>query len=127
MRHVRVTGLTNAFGAPRVLAGLDLEVPAGSLTAILGPSGSGKTTLLRLLAGFERADAGTISIGGVLVDGPRGHLPPDPRRLGTGYAPREGSLSPPRTGAGNVGFGLPARRPGARRPGARQRRGGKVE
>ena len=60
MRHVTVTGLHKAFGAHPVLAGVDLEVPAGSLTAILGPSGSGKTTLLRLMAGFERADAGTI-------------------------------------------------------------------
>jgi iron(III) transport system ATP-binding protein len=79
MRHVTVTGLDKAFGAHPVLAGLDLEVPAGSLTAILGPSGSGKTTLLRLLAGFERADAGTIGIGGVLVDGPGVHRGPGDR------------------------------------------------
>src|ERR1700749_2947748 len=125
MRQVTVTGLHKAFGTHQVLTGLDLEVPTGSLTAILGPSGSGKTTLLRLLAGFELADAGTISIGGVLVDGPGVHLPPDRRRIG--YVPQEGSLFPHLTVAGNVGFGLPARRPGARRPGARQRRGGKVE
>ena len=120
MRHVTVTGLDKAFGAEPILAGLDLEVPAGSLTAILGPSGSGKTTLLRLLAGFERADAGTISIGGVLADGPGVYLPPERRRIG--YVPQEGSLFPHLTVAGNVGFGLPARRPGAR-----QRRGGTVE
>ena len=120
MRDVTVTGLDKAFGAQPVLAGLDLEVPAGSLTAILGPSGSGKTTLLRLLAGFERADAGTIGIGGVLVDGPGVHLPPERRRIG--YVPQEGSLFPHLTVAGNVGFGLPARQHGAR-----QRRGGKVE
>ena len=120
MRHVTVTGLGKAFGAHPVLAGLDLEVPAGSLTAILGPSGSGKTTLLRLLAGFERADAGTIGIGGVLVDGPGVHLPPERRRIG--YVPQEGSLFPHLTVAANVGFGLPARRHGAR-----QRRAGQVE
>jgi len=120
MRHVTVTGLDKAFGAHPVLAGLDLEVPAGSLTAILGPSGSGKTTLLRLLAGFERADAGTIGIGGVLVDGPGVHLPPERRRIG--YVPQEGSLFPHLTVAGNVGFGLPARQHGAR-----QRRAGRVE
>ena len=55
MRQVAVTGLHKAFGPHPVLTGVDLEVPAGSLTAILGPSGSGKTTLLRLMAGFERA------------------------------------------------------------------------
>ena len=115
MRHVTVTGLDKAFGAEPILAGLDLEVPAGSLTAILGPSGSGKTTLLRLLAGFERADAGTIGIGGVLADGPGVHLPPERRRIG--YVPQEGSLFPHLTVAANVGFGLPAR----------QRRGGTVE
>jgi iron(III) transport system ATP-binding protein len=120
MRHVTVTGLDKAFGVHPVLAGLDLEVPAGSLTAILGPSGSGKTTLLRLLAGFERADAGTIGIGGVVVDGSGVHLPPERRRIG--YVPQEGSLFPHLTVAGNVGFGLPARHHGAR-----QRRGGKVE
>ena len=58
--ELTVQGLHKAFGAHPVLTGLDLNVPAGSLTAILGPSGSGKTTLLRLLAGFERADAGTV-------------------------------------------------------------------
>jgi iron(III) transport system ATP-binding protein len=120
MRHVTVTGLDKAFGTQPILAGLDLEVPSGSLTAILGPSGSGKTTLLRLLAGFERADAGTIGIGGVMVDGPGVYLPPERRRIG--YVPQEGSLFPHLTVAGNVGFGLPARKHGAR-----QRRGAKVE
>jgi iron(III) transport system ATP-binding protein len=120
MRQVAVTGLHKAFGAHPVLTGVDLEVPAGSLTAILGPSGSGKTTLLRLMAGFERADAGTIGIGDVLVDGPGVHLPPERRRIG--YVPQEGSLFPHLTVAGNVGFGLPARRHGASR-----RRGGKID
>src|ERR1700750_2157669 len=115
MRHVTVTGLDRAFGAHPVLAGLDLEVPTGSLTAILGPSGSGKTTLLRLLGGVERA-------GAVPVDAPGSHLPPDRRRIG--YVPQEGSLFPHLTVAGNVGFGLPARRPGARPPRAPPPRGG---
>src|ERR1700720_2848539 len=114
MRQVAVTGLHKAFGAHPVLAGVDLEVPAGSLTAILGPSGSGKTTLLRLMASFERADAGTIGIGDILVDGPGVYLAPERRRVG--YVPQEGSLFPHLTVAGNVGFGLTAR----------QRRGGKV-
>ena len=115
MRDVTVDGLGKTFGAQVVLAGLDLEVPAGSLTAILGPSGSGKTTLLRLLAGFERADSGTIGIGGVPVDGPGAYLPPERRRIG--YVPQEGSLFPHLTVAGNVGFGLSTG----------QRRGGKVD
>ena len=110
MRQVAVTGLHKAFGASGshpVLTGVDLEVPAGSLTAILGPSGSGKTTLLRLIAGFDRADAGTIKIGDVLVDGPDVHTPPERRRIG--YVPQEGALFPHLTVEANVGFGLPAR------------------
>ncbi len=70
MRQLSVNGLHKAFGTHPVLTGLDLDVPAGSFAAILGPSGSGKTTLLRLLAGFERADAGSITIGERVVDGP---------------------------------------------------------
>ncbi len=107
MRPVTVTGLHKSFGPHPVLAGLDLEVPAGSLTAILGPSGSGKTTLLRVLAGFERPDAGLISIGGSPVDGPGVYVAPERRRIG--YVPQEGSLFPHLTVAANVGFGLTAR------------------
>jgi len=107
MTQLEVAGLHKAFGEHPVLTGVDLEVPAGSLTAILGPSGSGKTTLLRVLAGFDRADAGTVSIGGSVVDGPGGHVSPERRRIG--YVPQEGSLFPHLTVAANVGFGLPSR------------------
>jgi iron(III) transport system ATP-binding protein len=107
MREVTVTSLHKAFGSHQVLTGVDLEVPTGSLTAILGPSGSGKTTLLRMLAGFERADAGSIRIGGRLVDGPGTYVAPERRRIG--YVPQEGSLFPHLTVEANVGFGLPAR------------------
>src|SRR5579863_440465 len=114
MRQVAVNGLYKAFGTHAVLTGVDLEVQAGSLTAILGPSGSGKTTLLRLLAGFERADAGTIRIGDGLVDGHGVYVAPERRRIG--YVPQEGSLFPHLTVEANVGFGLAAR----------ERRGGRV-
>src|ERR1700760_493005 len=107
MRDVTVSGLSKTFGAQPVLAGLDLEVPTGSLTAILGPSGSGKTTLLRMLAGFERADAGSSRIGDRLVDAPGPPLATERRRIG--YVPQDGSLFPHLTVEANVGFGLPAR------------------
>jgi iron(III) transport system ATP-binding protein len=107
MTQLAVADLHKAFGSHQVLSGLDLKVPAGSLTAILGPSGSGKTTLLRVLAGFERADAGTVTIGTATADGPGVHLAPERRRIG--YVPQEGSLFPHLTVAANVGFGLARR------------------
>jgi iron(III) transport system ATP-binding protein len=107
MTQLAVTGLHKSFGDQPVLTGLGLTVPSGSLTAILGPSGSGKTTLLRILAGFDRADAGTVTIGTTVVDGPGGHVASDRRRIG--YVPQEGSLFPHLNVAANVGFGLPRR------------------
>jgi iron(III) transport system ATP-binding protein len=108
--------LHKSFGTNPVLAGLDLTVPAGSLTAILGPSGSGKTTLLRLLAGFDRPDRGTVRIGERVVDGAGVHVHPEQRRIG--YVPQEGGLFPHLTVAANVGFGLPRA--------ARRRRAGEL-
>jgi iron(III) transport system ATP-binding protein len=105
MKQLVISGLYKAFGPHCVLTNLDLDVPAGSLTAILGPSGSGKTTLLRILAGFEQADAGTVRIGDTIVDGKGAHVPPERRRIG--YVPQEGSLFPHLNVTGNVGFGLP--------------------
>ncbi len=112
MSGVQISDLHKSFGAHPVLTGLNLEVPAGSLTAILGSSGSGKTTLLRLLAGFERPDRGTIRIAGKLVDGEGTHVNPEQRRIG--YVPQEGGLFPHLTVQANVAFGLPraARRQG---------------
>jgi iron(III) transport system ATP-binding protein len=107
MTQLTVAGLHKAFGSHRVLTGLDLTVPAGCLTAILGPSGSGKTTLLRVLAGFEQADGGTITIGTAVADGPGIHLAPERRRIG--YVPQEGSLFPHLTVEANIGFGLARR------------------
>src|ERR1700677_1641157 len=105
MRQVTASARAKALGDHPVLTGVDLEAPAGSLTAILGPSGSGKTTLLRLLAGFERADGGTIVIGETVVEGTGRHVPPEIRRVG--YVPQEGSLFPHLDVKSNVGFGLP--------------------
>jgi iron(III) transport system ATP-binding protein len=113
MTQLAVAGLDKRFGAHQVLSGLDLEVPAGSLTAILGPSGSGKTTLLRILAGFEHADAGTVRIGPAIADGPGVFIPPERRRIG--YVPQEGSLFPHLTVAANVTFGLNRRKWGRER------------
>ncbi|MEM7584072.1 MAG: peptidase domain-containing ABC transporter [Acidobacteriota bacterium] len=61
----QLSGVSFGYDPERpVLSGLDLEIPAGSITAIVGHSGSGKTSLLRLLAGLERPDAGVVRIDG---------------------------------------------------------------
>jgi iron(III) transport system ATP-binding protein len=109
-----ITDLHKSFGTQAVLTGVDLEVPVGSLTAILGPSGSGKTTLLRVVAGFERADRGSVALGGRMVEDGGHALPPEQR--GIGYVPQEGALFPHLTVAANVGFGV--HRAHRRRPGS---------
>jgi len=101
---VAVAGLRKSFGERAVLDGVELDAEAGSLTAILGASGSGKTTLLRLIAGFDRADAGTIELGGRMVEAPRTFVPPE--RRGIGYVPQDGALFPHLTVGRNVAFGL---------------------
>jgi iron(III) transport system ATP-binding protein len=104
MSGLTVSDLHKSFGTNSVLAGLDLEAPAGSLTAILGSSGSGKTTLLRLLAGFDVPDRGAIQIGMRVVDDEHTHVHPEHRRIG--YVPQEGALFPHLNVKRNVGFGL---------------------
>ena len=64
---VRLSGLRKRYGSLAAVDGVDLEIAQGEFFTMLGPSGSGKTTLLRMIAGFERPDAGTIELGGVDV------------------------------------------------------------
>lgn len=59
---VRLQGLHKAFDTNVVLDSVDLDVRRGEFFALLGPSGTGKTTLLRILAGLERADAGSVLV-----------------------------------------------------------------
>ena len=80
---LRVSGLRRSYGAVPVPRGIDLDVPAGALTAVVGPSGCGKTTLLRLIAGFDRPEAGTIAIGDRTVTEPGSLMPPSVGGSGT--------------------------------------------
>lgn len=98
--------LSAGYGERRVLTGVDLTVPEGTLTAILGASGSGKTTLLRAVMGFVHADAGRVVIGGKVVEEAGGvHLRPEQRAVG--YVAQEGALYPHLTVGENVGFAVP--------------------
>ena len=64
MSLITVTDVRKSFGANEVLKGIDLEVEAGEVIAIIGKSGSGKSTLLRCINGLETINAGSISVGG---------------------------------------------------------------
>lgn len=103
MTELRVADVHKRRGAVPVLRGAELVLQGGIL-ALLGPSGCGKTTLLRLLAGFDRCDAGTITLGQTVVDGPGAYVPPERRSIG--YVPQEGLLFPHLNVADNIGFGL---------------------
>ncbi|MGI5996908.1 MAG: daunorubicin resistance protein DrrA family ABC transporter ATP-binding protein [Saccharomonospora viridis] len=61
---IEARGIHKTFGKRPVLTGLDLDVPAGTLLALLGPNGSGKTTTVRILTTLLRPDSGTVRVGG---------------------------------------------------------------
>ena len=104
MSEIRLRAAAKRFGDGAVLDGVNLTVAEGSMTAILGASGSGKTTLLRIIAGFERLDAGVLNIDGQVVDDSMHSIPAQHRRIG--YVPQDGALFPNLTALGNIGFGL---------------------
>ncbi|MEG6511338.1 ABC transporter ATP-binding protein [Desulforamulus ruminis] len=64
---IELRGVTFGYGESEVLHGVDLNIPAGSLTALVGPSGSGKSTIAKLIASFWDVSGGSVSIGGVDV------------------------------------------------------------
>jgi sulfate transport system ATP-binding protein len=61
---IRVEGVNKRFGEFVALEDVTVEIPSGSLTALLGPSGGGKSTLLRVIAGLEQPDSGRVQIEG---------------------------------------------------------------
>src|SRR5215218_2931325 len=61
---ITVEGATKRFGDFVALEDVTIDVPDGSLTALLGPSGSGKSTLLRLISGLEQPDQGRVLLSG---------------------------------------------------------------
>ena len=101
---VSLTSLNRHFGAVRALDGLTVDVAPGELVALLGPSGCGKTTALRILAGFETADSGTVTVDGKEIS----HIPASRRDMGMVF--QSYSLSPNMSALDNVGFGLRLRK-----------------
>ncbi|GAB3457241.1 sugar ABC transporter ATP-binding protein [Actinophytocola sediminis] len=105
---MRLAGISKAFLGVPVLRGVDLELRAGEVHALMGENGAGKSTLLKVLAGVHRADEGTVEIDGVA------HTfagPADAQRAGIGIIHQEFTLLPHRSVAENVYLGRePVRR-----------------
>ena len=101
--------ITKRFGAFAALHNIDLEIPTGTLVALLGPSGSGKTTLLRIIAGLETPDSGEIFFDG------ENATDQSVRDRQVGFVFQHYALFRHMTVFENVAFGLRVR-PRARRP-----------
>ena len=97
---VRLVGVRKSYGDVVAVDGVDLEIASGEFFTLLGPSGSGKTTTLRLIAGFERPDAGRIELAGRDVTG----RPPYLRDVNTVF--QDYALFPHMTVGENVAYGL---------------------
>jgi putrescine transport system ATP-binding protein len=97
---LRIEALTKRFGGFAAVDHLSLDVYEGEFFALLGPSGCGKTTLLRLIAGFERADAGRILLDGVDLAG----VPPYRRPVNMMF--QSYALFPHLNVEANIAFGL---------------------
>ncbi|GAB3277828.1 ABC transporter ATP-binding protein [Kineosporia babensis] len=100
---VQLQEVVKQFSGRTVLESIDLNVHGGELLALLGPSGCGKTTALRIIAGFERADAGRVLIGGRDVS----RVPAS--RRGVGIVFQAYSLFPHLSAEQNVAYGLAVR------------------
>ena len=103
MNAVELLGVTRQFGDVVAVDALDLEVHDGEFLSLLGPSGCGKTTTLRLIAGFERPDAGEVRIAGKDV----ARLPPYRRPVNTVF--QSYALFPHLSVLDNVAYGLKQR------------------
>src|SRR3954468_23198843 len=101
---IRLAGVRKEFGEVVAVDGVDVDIRRGEFFTMLGPSGSGKTTCLRMIAGFERPDAGRIELAGSDVT----DLPPADRDVTTVF--QDYALFPHMNVAENVGYGLKVRK-----------------
>ena len=104
MSFLELRTVRKRYGAVAAVAGVDIDMVAGSRTAIVGPSGCGKTTLLRLIAGFEQPDAGRIVLDGEVLVGSAESVPAHRRNIGV--VAQDGALFPHLSIADNIGFGM---------------------
>ncbi len=97
---IRLEGVSKRWGETLTLDAIDLEIPAGSFTAILGPSGCGKSTTLRIIAGLEAVSAGRVFVGD------RDVTQQGPGQRGLSMVFQSYALFPHLTVAENIVFGL---------------------
>lgn len=97
---LELRAIERRYRSEQVLAGVDLDVRRDEIVALIGPSGAGKSTLLRIVAGLDRADRGSIRLGGRDIGG----LPPAARRVGMTFD--DGALYEHLTVADNLTVGL---------------------
>ncbi len=109
--HIELRDIHKQFGTFSALAGIDLMIPEGHLTALLGPSGCGKTTLLRIIAGLEQPDRGVVLLDGEDATGRSA------RDRQVGFVFQHYALFQHMTVFENIAFGLRVR-PKATRPSA---------
>ncbi|MGB6119140.1 MAG: ABC transporter ATP-binding protein [Mesorhizobium sp.] len=107
MIGVSIDQVTRRFGETTAIDAVSLDLAPGSFTALLGPSGCGKSTLLRLIAGFERPDAGRILFDGRAIADPQSQTPPEKRNVGVVF--QSYALWPHMDVGGNVGYPLRTR------------------
>ena len=100
MAGLEITEVRKSFGTVDVIHDVSLEIAEGEFCVFVGPSGCGKSTLLRMVAGLEEATAGTIAIGGEVVNDV------DPSERGVAMVFQSYALYPHMTVAENMGFGL---------------------
>ncbi len=101
---IEIRNVTKRFGSFLAVDDVSLEIPQGSLTAVLGPSGSGKSTLLRIVAGLERPDSGEVRLSG--EDATR----IAPQRRDVGFVFQHYAAFKHMTVRDNVGFALSIRK-----------------
>ncbi len=101
MTALAATGVAVRLGERQVLAGVDLGLPAGSVTLLAGRNGAGKSTLLRVLAGLLRADAGSVTLDGRPIDA----WSPRQRARRVAYVPQEADSTFEFTGRELVAMG----------------------
>jgi sulfate/thiosulfate transport system ATP-binding protein len=110
---IAVEKVTRRFDAFVAVDDVSLEVPAGSLTALLGPSGSGKSTLLRMIAGLDVPDSGRVLIAG------EDRTTQPARKRDVGFVFQHYAAFKHMTVRDNVGFALSIRKAPKERIGAR--------